>query len=687
MKTHNIRIMAAIALCFILSDIHAHTSDFELIYNRLYEKYLDRNPSKEAVTGLLKSLSPEGGFVTLDYRATDGSPRKHGLNLITMACAYQHPQNALYHDKALKEAYLKALRFWVETDHQAKNWWYRYIPYPKELSVSVVLMNREIKEDPELFDKTIRYLRWSYETAKPSHMTGANGADIIMGSFAASILTRNEAQMEEFKNKMSDLLTIQPSEGIQPDYLFGQHCGSGRQLYFTSYGKEFVNSTLAYLELCKGTRFQSPGLELLQRLFTDGVQWIFYEKQHDPNNAGRFISSNQYAAAIKVLAERVHKLSDADAREAMSRAVKHIGGDNSLTGNRMFWRFDYMVHRRNGYMTSARMTSTRTVGNEAGNGDGNFNYYASNGVNYLFVTGREYGGDFFKKFNNRQYPGTTAEQDNAPLPVPEWGKGGRNGNSFAGGVSDSLYGACGMLLDRRGLQAHKAWFYFDKEFVCLGAGIRNAEGGAEVFTTLNQCNRDGKVQYKAGGKVHTLKNGSTQTGADWVLHGETGYFSLLPQAHYRIACDTALFSLNADHGIRPQQGAYAYVVRPGISAASAATEYAANLPVQVLANTDKVQAVRHKGLGITEVIFYQPGELKLANGDILATDAPCALLWKEKEGKLHAANPRCESENPEKFSLTMTRNSQSKRIAIEMTQGESAGRSVAVRFAEEKGAE
>ncbi len=676
MKTHHIKLIAAIALC-ILTGIHAYASDFETIYNLMYDKYLDRNPSKETVNGLVKSLSPEGAFVTLDYRATDGSPRKHVQHLSTMACAYQHPQNALYHDKALKESYLKALRFWIETDHQAKNWWYRYIPYPKELSVGVVLMSREIGEDPALFDKTMKYLRWSYEHAAPSHMTGANGADIIMGSFAASILTKNEAQMEDFKERMTQLLTIQTSEGIQPDYLFGQHCGHGRQLYFSSYGKEFVNSTLAYLELCKDTRFQSPGLELLQRLFTDGVQWIFYNKQHDPNNAGRFISSNQYSSAIKVLAERICKLSNSDARNNMKQALQHIGGDNSLTGNRMFWRFDYMVHRRNNYMASSRMTSTRTVGNEAGNGDGEFNYYASNGVNYLFVTGREYDGNFFKVFNNRQYPGITAEQDNAPLPIPDWGEGGNNGNSFAGGVSDSLYGACGMILDRRELQAHKAWFYFDDEFVCLGAGICNTGGKAEVFTTLNQCNRNGKVQYMANGKTHTLKNGFVETTADWVLHGQTAYFSLLPQAKYQIACDTALFSLNANHGIRPQQGKYAYVVCPGISTPSTAAKYANTLPIKILANTEKVQAVRHETLGITEAIFYQPGELKLNNGDILATDTPCVLLWKEKEGKIHAANPRCESVNPEKITITLNRNGQTKQILLHMPQNEEAGKSCA----------
>ena len=178
---------------------------------------------------------------------------------------------------------------------------------------------------------------------------------------------------------------------------------------------------LNYLELCQGTRYQSAGLELLEKLFVEGVQWIFYNKQYDPNNAGRYIHCNQYATPIKLLAERVCRLSTPDMKPQTEQALRRIAGENSLEGNRMFWRFDYMIHRRAGYMTSSRMTSTRTVGNEAGNGDGNFNYYASNGVNYLFVTGREYDRNFFRKFNNRQYSGITAEQDDAPLPIPDWG--------------------------------------------------------------------------------------------------------------------------------------------------------------------------------------------------------------------------------------------------------------------------
>ena len=150
---------------------------------------------------------------------------------------------------------------------------------------------------------------------------------------------------------------------------------------------------------------------------------------------------------------------------------------------------------------------------------------------------------------------------------------------------------------------------------------------------------------------------------------------LLPQAEYRIACDTALFSLNTNHGIRPQRGEYAYLVHPGISTVSTVAKYAADLPIKILANTEKIQAARHEKLGITEIIFYQPGELRLENGDILATDTPCALLWKEKEEKIHAANPRCESKNPGKITITLTQSGQTKQISFEMPQKEEAGKS------------
>lgn len=648
-------------------------SDFSKMYERMYYDYLT-NPSKTSVESLLKKINSNGSFSNINYQTTDGTPRKHVQNLILLAAAYKSPENPYYMKDEIKDAYLRTLNFWVTTNHQSSNWWFRYIPYPKELSKSVILMSDEIKADKNLFDKTMQYLQWAYDNSEPGRLTGANGADIIMGALAAAILTKNDAQMMKYKNKMTELLTIQPVEGIQPDYLFAQHCAKGRQLYFTNYGKEFVNSVMYYLEFCDGTKYQTPGVDLLQDLFINGVQWIFYSKHYDPNNSGRYNSSEQYYTQVKELADRLQKLR-VTKKEEIQAVCKRIGGENSLSGNRMFWRFDYMINRRANFYVSTRMSSTRTVGSEAGNGDGEFNFYSGNGTNYLFVTGKEYDRNFFKKFNYRQFPGITAEQDNAPLPIPNWGEFGNNGNSFAGGVSDSTYGACAMILDRRELKAHKAWFYFDEEYVCLGAGITQTGGKADVYTTLNQTNFDGKLQYSTAGKTESLKEGKTLQSPDWMFYGNTTYFNLQPKAEFVVSLDTALFSLNVNHGINPQNASYAYLVKPGLSNATVADKYQKNIPVKIISNTAEIQAVEHTSLNLIEVIFYTAGTLKMANGDTLSVDAPCAVLWNKVMNHVHIANPRCESDNPKELTMKIFSKGKNQEFKISLPQGVKAGSS------------
>ncbi len=649
-------------------------SDFSKIYERMYYDYLT-NPSKTSVESLLKKINPIGSFSDINYQTTDGAPRKHVQNMISLAAAYKSPENPYFMKDEVKDAYLRTLNFWVTTNHQASNWWFRYIPYPKELSKSVILMSDEIKADKNLFDKTMQYLQWAYDNSEPGRLTGANGADIIMGALAAAILTQNDAQMMKYKNKMTELLTIQLDEGIQPDYLFAQHCGKGRQLYFTNYGKEFVNSVMYYLEYCNGTKYQTPGVELLQDLFINGVQWIFYSKHYDPNNSGRYNSTDQYYEQIKVLTDRLQKLKGPKKADIQT-VCKRINGENSLSGNRMFWRFDYMINRRANYFVSTRMASTRTVGAEAGNGDGEFNFYSGNGTNYLIVNGKEYDRNFFKKFNNRQFPGITAEQDNEKLPIPNWGEFGNNGNAFAGGVSDSTYGACAMILDRRGLQAHKAWFYFDDEYVCLGAGITQTGGKADVYTTLNQTNYDGKLQYAAGGKTESLKEGKTLPSPEWMQYGSASYFNLMANTEYKISLDTALFSLNINHGTNPQNAAYAYVVKPGLTNAADADKYQKSIPVKILSNTTDIQAVEHSSLKLTEVIFYQAGTLKLPNGDAITVDTPCALMWNSISKKMNIANPYCETKNPATIKVTLQTQGKTSELLFNMPQNEFAGRSV-----------
>ena len=666
-----------IVLLFCCSLISLHAGDFKTIYDRMYTEYVLTNPSASSVETVLSQLDNDGRFYRINYELKDGSPRNHLQWLTTLGAAYNNPENKYYKSAELQKKYIAGLRFWVTTNNQASNWWFRYIAYPKELSKSVILMADEIKKDKELFAGTVKYLRWAYESADEQHMTGANGCDIIMGALAASILTENHDQMVEFKNRMTKLISIQQTEGISPDYMYGQHCGTGRQLYIASYGKEYINSALYYIEFTNKTQYSSPGVSLIEDFYINGIQWVFYSKNYDPNQSGRYDNSNRFYDQFQSMTSRVVKLNT-DRKAELKKVYDRIKGENSLTGNRMFWRFDYMINRRANYMVSTRMSSTRTVGAEAGNGDGEFNFYSGNGTNYIFVNGKEYSGEYFKRFNHRQFPGITAEQDDAVLPVNDWGAGGLNGNSFAGGVSDSTYGACAMILDKRGVKAHKAWFYFDTEYVCLGAGINENNGKAAVYTTLNQCNAAGPVQYSVQGKTSGLKEPKAVINPDWVLHGRIGYFNLDPTSTLELACDTSLFSANINHGVNPNDKTYAYLIKPGVQSGPEAANY--QIPVKILSNTAQLQAVQHNVLNLVEVIFYQPGTLKLENGDVISVDSPCAVLWNLNKKQIHVANPRCESENPTSIHLKIIQNNQEVTYSVTLPVGDFAGKSVLLKF-------
>ena len=57
--------------------------------------------------------------------------------------------------------------------------------------------------------------------------------------------------------------------------------------------------------------------------------------------------------------------------------------------------------------------------------------------------------------------------------------------SFVGGVSDGKYGVSAMDFSKQGTVAKKAWFWFDDEWVALGAGI-TSDHEWNIVTGINQ---------------------------------------------------------------------------------------------------------------------------------------------------------------------------------------------------------
>jgi chondroitin AC lyase len=229
--------------------------------------------------------------------------------------------------------------------------------------------------------------------------------------------------------------------------------------------------------------------------------------------------------------------------------------------------------------------------------------------------------------------------------------------TFAGGVSDGTYGCAAYDFKDGDLRARKSWFYFDREFVCLGAGI-TCPTDNPILTSINQCLMNGDVVVCDGDGVRAIEKGDRDiVGLRWAHHDGVGYVFPGGQAvHVKNEVQTGdwhdintyeppgevsedVFSLWLDHGAKPSGATYGYIVVPGIDA-DTMESYAAN-DIVVLSNAPQLQAARHRGLKIIGAAFYEPGVLNMDNGHTMAVDKPCLVLVREmgSEIELAVSNP------------------------------------------------
>ncbi|MCW3106188.1 MAG: chondroitin lyase, partial [Segetibacter sp.] len=88
-----------------------------------------------------------------------------------------------------------------------------------------------------------------------------------------------------------------------------------------------------------------------------------------------------------------------------------------------------------------------------------------------------------------------------------------------------------------------------------------------------------------------------------------------------------LFSLWLNHGQKPTAASYAYMVVTGITPTTA-NGYLSKSGVVILSNTPDMQAVQNKVLNMTQVVFYQPGTIKINGNVSLTAESACIVLIK-----------------------------------------------------------
>jgi chondroitin AC lyase len=551
------------------------------------------------------------------------------------------------------DAIARGLEFWYQKRPTASNWWNNEIGQQLSLEQILILMDGDLL--PHVVQTGISYLRDPIQLATYK-FTGQNLVWCAGEQFVRGVLLRSAEDISNAVRFMEgvDVVTAD-GEGIQYDHSFHQH---GPQLYNGSYGLYLLKDETSSATLVEGTRFayQARNIDVLSDYLLNGTRLMVRGKMLDYSAIGREIArpgaSQEALGLLPVLDDMMTLRPDKKGEyDALKAHIRGSGAPYSFLGHKHFWNSDFTVHQRAGYYASVKMVSARTHGTETINGENLKGYWIPFGINYIARRGDEYL-DIFPVWDWAHLPGVTS-----PDEVPDLADNVGQQTTFVGGVSDGIYGAAAMKVDAESgtsIHAHKAWFFFDDEIVALGAGIWST-GRKTVSTTLNQSLQRGNVVVDG----HEVADGQqAMRDISWVLHDGVGYVFPQKSAAFIMTGPRSgswgeinsrqamtpitknVFAVWLDHGVRPDNATYQYIVVPGTDAKDLA-EYAVHSPVRILANTPNLQAVRHEQLGISEIVFFAAGRLSLRKGLTIEVDRPCMLLLRENGSstKLSVSTP------------------------------------------------
>jgi chondroitin AC lyase len=315
--------------------------------------------------------------------------------------------------------------------------------------------------------------------------------------------------------------------------------------------------------------------------------------------------------------------------------------------------------------------------------------------------------------------GATIVQKPELYPPTEIQKDGLT--DFVGAVTDGLFGA--VVFDFKSphdlVEAKKSWFFFDREYVCLGTDI-NSNRNLPVTTTINQVLMRSEVTVCQNGKIRILPEGNRELEkVKWVHQDGIGYIFPEPttvnlsnqtqKGRWSDITDEKnisdkivsekVFMMWFDHGKQPENASYDYIVVPNVTVLELNKTSNSNHNIEILTNTSEIQAVKHSKLDICQIAFYKAGEIEISNNTKLKTDSPSMVMIKMKENKIEELSVSDPSRKLSEITMTVsgiynskgdgffTTPNKSKNntlVSIDLPQGVYAGKSVTVDLLESR---
>lgn len=640
------------------------TGVFGVLQTRLNANTLAGFSPAARIDSLARTLRADGSWPDLDYADKSRSrwqPSTHWDRILLLTQAYRSARHPAFNRPELKAKIETAIAYWNAAKPVSENYWWNAIGVPLKMGEALLLLDAPPRtQTMALMKLGIKPDFYNYH----GPATGQNQVWLATIHLMAGVLERDSLALRRAFTALHDEIKITTAEGIQPDWSFHQH---GTILYAGGYGLAFTRDQARLIQLAQGTPYSFPAQKVadFSGYVLDGQQWMIRGRTFDHSARGReiarpLLADSKLKGGLPAVGQLLASLDVPRRAEFSAMAGRMTGnGTAPMTGNRHFWRSDYLAHHRPGFFSSVKMASVRTTGSESGNGENEQAYFLGHGVQLLYRTGQEYT-NIFPVWNWRRLPGHLGEQSPEPMPLITWGKGSEGSTAFVGGASDGSDGLAAYDYRRGNVRAKRAWFHFGDDLACLGAGM-SCPTDYPLFQTLNQCHLKSEVLVsgRAAAAPRTLPSGQhALPQTRWVWHDSVAYvFPNAPTVHVRNDVQTGswrginnspaqsdevlrlpVFNAWLDFGTRVRNQTYFYLIRPGVSVADLKTD---QNPVLLLRNDTTAQAVRHSGLNAIQAAFYQPGSLDDGQGLTIAVSQPVVLMLKAnaEAWDLTVANP------------------------------------------------
>lgn len=626
-------------------------ADIEKLRTRFSEQLLSAPVSEGRIRTLIETIKPDGTWPGIDYVDTTRTAFQHSQhlnNMLALSAAYKKKGSPYKGNKLVRKAVHQSLAFWLANDFICENWWWNQIGTPNAMVGMLLILDKELtQEEASRMLKIAERGNINAWGARPS----GDRIKIAGLQAKAALFKRDAEEVAMLMKVIEGEIKFSTEKGMQHDFSF--HHRTDWVNNTLSYGSGFASAFIEWASNVADTkfRFSEQVVRLLIDYYVDGIcKQMVYGKISDPGILNRDIT--------RPGEEKVWSPSDlqklrglTDYRQAeLDNIIGLRKGDASCrpaSFAKFFWRTDHFVFQRPDFYTSVRMYSTRNANmEEPYNGEGLMNHFRGDGTNYLSVRGDEYKRltpvcDWMK------IPGATIVQlDKMPgeKEVQKWGL-----TDYVGAVTDGLYGAVGFNFKspHTGLAAKKAWFFFDKTYLCLGTDIASRMKNP-VLTTVNQSLLNGEVTVSDANGIHPQERGSrVRKEVKWVVHDKVGYYfpekenillsNQQVEGSWKIANRQTstpadlirqdVFALAVDHGRSPDHGNYAYIVIPSIDPLSIEKQVKEE-GIVVLANSPELQATRHDGLNMAYAVFYKGGTLRVNDKIVVEMDSPGMLMVK-----------------------------------------------------------